>query len=222
MLHSKPLFAFDWDDVLHNTAEMRDFESTLFGLAGVPPEATAAAAFRVRMSGSFSLPRLIGEIGSYYPAVLAAAPTLQRVYHDTWEQRGSLVFPDAEKFIQKLYGRFPLAIITIGDAEFQQRKVYRSGLGSLFNHMMFLAPQKNVAIAGQEKARAIGQLLELYPSVIYFDDRQEIISAVHDEHSKHGRVIPFRVERRNEPARYSHVITSFDHPLPPFIERLIA
>jgi len=222
MQHQKPLFVFDWDEVISHTDRLRDLTQELFSLIDLPSEGVAEVANRVVETGGYNFNRHAHELAKLYPEKEISLFKLQQSYDLARDHLGSVIYPDAERFLRRLYGRYPMAVLTVGDPEFQQQKVYRSGLTSLFSQMIFLPTYtRGEGDAPKSKSRALGQLLELYPSILYFEDRADTIGRIYDEHKHHNRIIPLRVSRANKPGRYSHVITSFDHPLPPIVERLL-
>ncbi len=102
-----------------------------------------------------------------------------------------------------------MAMLTVGWPEFQQQKMQRSGLARYFDHMLFPAHQSGQT--SRQKSRSLGQLLELYPRIIYFEDQPDVVTHIHAEHGKHGRILPIRVNRSLESAiKYPNIIRHFD------------
>jgi phosphoglycolate phosphatase-like HAD superfamily hydrolase len=209
MQHSKPLFAFDWDDVIADREQIRDAVRDLFLLAGVPRAFEEVTYDYAKRQGGYHFKAQLRAVLRQYPYLVPTAPVLQRTFEESLKRLSNVVYPDAERFITHLYGRFPIAIVTTGDTDFQQRKVAQAGLARYADHMIFVQ-HRNESI-GEDKSRVLGQLLEMYPKIFFFEDRPMIIKQVHDEHSKHGRVIPIRVDRKLESTiKYPNIIRHFD------------
>ena len=58
------------------------------------------------------------------------------------------LLPGVLEVLQQLHGRYPLALITKGDLLDQHRKVQRSGLGDLFQHIEVVADKNDATYAG--------------------------------------------------------------------------
>lgn len=219
MFQTRPVFVFDWDGVLANQDELHRIAADIFALAGVPEQTERATYDRILGAGGYNFRRQLQEVLRHHPHLIPSAGTLHRTFTDSLERLSQPVYPDVYQFIQRLRDRYRVALLVAGDSEFEQQKIQRSGLASSVSQMLFVPRNREV---GAAKARALGQLLELYPSVIYFDDEPEALAAVHDTHAHHQRVVSFRVDRsQKQTARYSHAIRSFADPLPPLLERLL-
>ena len=212
MQHTKPLFVFDWDDVISHTNKLRELTLELFRLSGLPDEVINEATQKVRNSGGYNFYHHAKLLSKAYPEKEVVLAAIVRVFEKARDQLGRVVYPDAERFLQRLRGNnFPIAILTIGNPEFQQGKVARTGLASLFDHMVFLPADRGESVAPEEKARVLGQFLEMYPSIVYFEDQPETIAAIHNHHGRHGRVVPVRVDRKLESTiKYPNIIRHFD------------
>ncbi len=209
MQHAKPLFVFDWDDVLADREKIRAAVRELFVLAGVPPAFEEVTYDWAKRQGGYHFRTQLRAVLRQYPYLIRMAPVLQRTFEESLTKLGNVVYPDAERFIVKLYGTFPIAIVTTGDTDFQQRKVARTGLSQYAQHMIFV-PSRNESI-GEDKSRALGQLLEMYPKIFFFEDRPQIIKQVHEDHGRHGRLVPIRVDRKLESTlTYPNIIRHFD------------
>lgn len=210
MQNQKPLFAFDWDDVIADRDQIREAVRELFVLSGVPPafeEVTYQWAVR---QGGYHFRAQLRAVLRHYPYLVSAAPALQRTFEESLKRLGGIVYPDAERFIVRLHTcGMPIAIVTTGDADFQQRKVAQAGLAKYADHMIFV-PHR-ILSTGEDKSRALGQLLEMYPTIIFFENQPQIISRVHEQHGKHGRIVPVRVDRKLESTiKYPNIIRHFD------------
>jgi phosphoglycolate phosphatase-like HAD superfamily hydrolase len=207
--HDKPLFAFDWDDVIANRDHIRAAIRELFLLAGTHPDVEQRAYDKVKSLGGYNFRNHLREILHQHPHLVSASPVMYRAYREAMERLSHEIYTDAERFIVRLHGRFGVAIVTTGDPEHQQQKVARSGLDKYIQHMIFI-PQRDETMAA-DKSRALGQLAEMYPKIFFFEDRPQIIRHVHDEHGKHGRIIPIRVDRKLETSlKYPNIIRHFD------------
>lgn len=222
MQHTKPIFVFDWDDVISATDRLRELTYELLLLSGLDREQIRQAGKEVRHGGGYHFHEHAKLLAKQYPEKEVALEAIRRIFDKARDHLGSVIYPDAEKFLHRVAARYPLAVITAGNTDFQQQKIHRSGLAHLFSHMLFVPESMKSHEVPQSKSRALGQLLELYPTILYFDDRADTLATIYDQHKHHQRILPLRVMRNEKPARYSHVITSFDHPLPPIIEKLLA
>lgn len=209
MMHTKTLFVFDWDDVVADREQLRALAADIFRLAGVAPQTEQLLYERAREDGGYSFRQHLRGVLRYYPHLISSAATLHRSFEESFDRLGTRVYPDAQRFIERLHGEFPLAVISAGDPEFQQHKIGRSRLANFFRHMLFV-PSRADRLA-RAKSRALGQLLELYPRIVYFGHHADVIGHVHDEHSRHGRVIPIRVFR-DAPVtlKYPNLVRNFD------------
>jgi FMN phosphatase YigB (HAD superfamily) len=207
--HQKPLFAFDWDDVILNTDRVRELVFGLPVLAGVSDQDNRAifATFKDKVGYNFKthLKKLVEK----YPHLITAVPALQHAFAESLHRDTELVYRDAARFIQRLYGQYDLAIVTTGDPEWQQERISRTGLGPCFNHMLF-APEASEGTP-VSKSRIVSRLLEMYPQIFFFEDRVDTLAQVHEEHGRHGRLIPIRVDRKLESTlKYPNIIRHFD------------
>jgi len=210
MLHQKPLFAFDWDDVLADRDQIREAVKELFVLAGVPPAFEQLTYDYAKRQGGYHFRAQLRAVLRQFPYLIPTAPVIQRTFEESLGRLSAMIYPDAERFIVRLHtANLPIAIVTTGDTDFQQRKVARAGLSRYAEHMIFV-PHRNESI-GEDKSRALGQLLEMYPKILYFEDRPHIIKKVHEEHGRHGRIVPIRVDRKLESTiKYPNIIRHFD------------
>jgi FMN phosphatase YigB (HAD superfamily) len=208
MRHSKPIFVFDWDDVVADKESVWRLIYDLFRLAGVPHDTIQVTLQKVMPNG-YSFRSHLREILRYQPHLIPAAATLDRAFYES-NDRLTQIYQDAELFMQRLHGRYPMAILTTGDTEFQQRKIWRSGLERYVDHMLFV-PQEGEETIPARKSRALGQLLEMYPRIFFFEDQPTTIGQVHKEHDHHRRIVPIRVNRKLESSiKYPNIIRHFD------------
>lgn len=209
MFHQKPLFAFDWDDVVLNTDRVRDLVYSLPRLAGVSDEDNRAVVATFNGNGGYNFTRHLKELIKKHPHLATAGPALRRAFAESLDKDPELLYVDAARFIQRLSGQYDMAIVTTGDPEWQQEKIWRTGLGRHFKHMLFVPETSEGAPAG--KARYLSRLLEMYPKVFFFEDRIDTITRVHEDHGHHGRIIPIRVDRKLESSlKYPNIIRHFD------------
>jgi FMN phosphatase YigB (HAD superfamily) len=208
-LHHKPLFAFDWDDVILNTDKVRELCYNLPRLAGISDELNNKVIDSFKNNGGYNFRRHMRDLVRHDASLATVVPVLQRAFDDFFKHEKELLYRDAERIIQRLHGRYDLAVVTTGDPEFQQHKIALTGMARYFRHMLFVPEGKRGVPAS--KARALGQLLELYPKVFFFDDRVDTIGQAHDEHGHHGRLVPIRVDRKlQSTVRYPNIIRHFD------------
>ena len=208
-MHDRQLFAFDWDDVIANRDRLRDAIRNLFLVAGVSSTVEEESYEAVKKKGGYAFRAHLREILRREPRLKDSAPALAKAFDTLLQEIDRLVYPDAERFLLRIYGHFPIAIVTSGDTDFQQRKVARSGIAQYADHLMFIEHRPQAFAA--DKSRALGQLLELYPRIFFFEDRTATISTVHKEHGKHGRIVPIRVDRKMQTTiSYPNIIRHFD------------
>ncbi len=207
--HQKPLFAFDWDDVVIDTDRLRALVFDLPKLAGISKEDNQAVFDSFRDNGGYNLTRHMRGLAEKYPQLAPVIPVLSRAITESMNRDTNLIFLDAARFIQRLHGQYDLAIVTTGDPEWQQEKIWRTGLGRYFDHMLF-APETSEGTP-TSKSRIISRLLEMYPKIFYFEDRTDTLARIHEEHGHHGRIVPIRVDRKLESSlKYPNIIRHFD------------
>jgi len=205
MMHEKQLFAFDWDDVIFDAPTFKQAIAAVLTQAGALPEAIWAPRRKIITEVPYSFSSHVDELMSEFPDL---GRQMREQLMNLWGSAGSLVYPDALSFLHGLAGQSPTALITAGDPDFQQRKLAATGLKDSFHHSIFV-PVTGARVP-KAKAAALGQLLELYPSIIYFDDRADIIEEIHRQHGRHGRITPIRVARDLKTTiPYPHIIRHF-------------
>ena len=209
--HTQPLFVFDWDDVISQTDKLRELSIELLNLSKLPEPIIIATRDELLERGGYNFYRHAKLLAKRHPDYEVGLEAVMRIFEKARDRLGSAVYPDAERFLRRLHGTYSLAIITIGDPEFQQGKVARTGLASLFDHMVFLPAPRGERAAPEAKARVLGQFLEFYPRIFYFEDQPKTIAALHEKHGRHGRIVPIRVDRKLESTlKYPNIIRHFD------------
>lgn len=208
-MHDRPLFAFDWDDVIANRDRLRSAIRDLFTLAGVSSAVEQESYEAVKKKGGYSFNKHVREILRHDPRLKDSAAALARAFDALLRSMDRLVYPDAERFLLRIYGHFPIAIVTTGDTDFQQRKIAQSGIAQYADHLVCI--EHRPELLARDKSRALGQLLEMYPRIFFFEDRAPVVATVHEEHDRHGRIVPIRVDRAMQSSiAYPNIIRHFD------------
>ncbi|OGY97749.1 MAG: hypothetical protein A2855_01725 [Candidatus Liptonbacteria bacterium RIFCSPHIGHO2_01_FULL_57_28] len=189
------LIVFDWDGVVFDTMPIRKIRNKLLKKLGYSDDhifKTSRKAVESRGGYNFySHARLLMRSKPKDSRALANA------IHEAVEKHPStFVFPDARRTISILKrSKRHFDILTAGHAEFQEYKIMRSGLRSMFRSIHVVQSGPRVP---HYKFGILKKLARSHKQVIFLDDRADTIRTIRRSFELRGKVLPVLVWRGKE------------------------
>ncbi len=167
----KTLLLFDWDDVLFNAAEFKNYFTDALeelAMSRVTIYETYQAAKQLG-SGGYTFAGHLSLLSNAYPQF---RDQIKAIFDTTIKRSPAFVFPDAKQMVitAGLKGN-QIGVLSAGDEQFQMEKIQRSGLLPQFNFV------KIIPLGAEHKAAEIEKLLPQYERVVFFEDRIDMLEA---------------------------------------------
>lgn len=186
---------FDWDGVIFDTAAMtkiRDRVIKKLGYSIHHIKSTSREAVESKEGYNYHLhAKLLIRDGSSDPAAI-----VKMVYDEIEKHPGTFIFPDARRIVSSLKRAGQnLDILTSGHKEFQEYKLLRSGLHSMFRNIHIVQSGPKVP---QYKLGMLKKLVRAHGHIIFLDDRADTIETIWHSAALRGKVLPILVWRKKE------------------------
>ncbi len=184
------LLSFDLDGTLayfnqSQYGSLADF----FARHGVPSETFKLAYEKTRLGGGFSPERFLTVLADQYAIKLETKKVLDEVY--TRLKQTLTLFPDASSVMGPSNHTRPTAIVSFGDAQFQNYKI----------KLLNLAPDRIYIVnAFLSKAKPLREIITAYGApVIHVDDSAPELDAIRRAGLSEEEVITYHLVRGNTP-----------------------
>ncbi|RME59730.1 hypothetical protein D6779_03575 [Candidatus Parcubacteria bacterium] len=193
--------ACDFD---HTLAYLQGGEDSLFLMLdqlGVPKK-IAKAAFQKASDEGFSIHSFLVHMESMAPSSHPIPPRDTIITAiSRWLKLSLSLYPEVPVVLPSIQHRAPVAIVTVGDEEFQKEKIRLANVP----HNLFLpVPKRGM------KHKAIAKLLdELGAPAIFVDDNPEELDAAREHGLTAEQLLTFRIKRPESPyvglnSKYPH------------------
>lgn len=195
MKTEKLLIVFDWDGVVFDSMPMRKIRAKVLKKLGYSEDRikeTSQKVVQTKSGYSFhDHAKLITKGNPHDPEEVA-----KMIYAAVDKHPSTFVFPDARQTISELKrAKIHFDILTAGHVEFQEYKIIRSGLHSLFRKVHIVQSGSRVP---QVKLAVLKKLAREYGQVLFLDDRADTIETVAKARVAKGKVLPVLVWRKKE------------------------